>query len=294
MGYTVRHYLFTDDGQKRIPQRVVDGLIHGRDAVPEYAGMKLRVASVSIETTNGRPQRIIDAIGAYFSFDEHGQIHRALQETVFGLFDGLGRQQEPNLKVVSLTRALDRKRWLENNRWTVGKDELDAVASDIWPKKGSPSFGVVKGTKAKPPPLTYDARSTLQEAQSKLSLLSFSLEQLSEPALKGLAFKAREIAEETHDPLLRGLGDAADQRREILARHRTGRGSWFAVVEVVTWSRGRRDGRTSILASEKCPSVKKAEEAAQRLLAANAKHMREYTTVEASIYSELEWSEDDV
>jgi hypothetical protein len=46
------------------------------------------------------------------------------------------------------------------------------------------------------PPLTYDAKQAFREIDVKLGTVIFELEKLSEPGLKGLAFEAREKAEE--------------------------------------------------------------------------------------------------
>ena len=64
-------------------------------------------------------------------------------------------------------------------------------------------------------------------------MISFELTTLSEPALKGLAFEVRKTAAFGEDQgLWRGLAEECDCQREILIRHRTGKGIWFAVVEM--------------------------------------------------------------
>ena len=57
MGLAVRFYLFSDDGLLRISHRVMEGLARGKDAMPQYAGTKQKVANVLIEMENGKPVR---------------------------------------------------------------------------------------------------------------------------------------------------------------------------------------------------------------------------------------------
>ena len=115
------------------------------------------------------------------------------------------------------------------------------------------------------------------------------MELLSEQALKGLAFEARQLAKDSLERLWLGVADAADRRREILARHRTGKGVWYASIEVTRWDPTRRSGESSEVAHEKCNSKREAEEAARRLLAENAKYFSGETSVEASVVCDLEW-----
>ena len=57
MGISFRHYLFAEDGSlRRLPQRIVDELPSGRDAIPEFAGSRQRVAYVVLENADGRPK----------------------------------------------------------------------------------------------------------------------------------------------------------------------------------------------------------------------------------------------
>jgi hypothetical protein len=40
MALSIRFYLFAEDGLKRISQRMMMALVHGKDAMPQYAGTK--------------------------------------------------------------------------------------------------------------------------------------------------------------------------------------------------------------------------------------------------------------
>lgn len=66
MGRTIRHFLFTDDGKIwRIPRRIVEALIFGKDAIPAYAGTTQRVLEVLIENEDGKPALIESATGFF-------------------------------------------------------------------------------------------------------------------------------------------------------------------------------------------------------------------------------------
>lgn len=79
MPLTLRCYLFEESGViKRIPRRVQDGLVSGKDALLEYANSVQRVADVRIETDGGKPVTILEAIGSYWAFDADGKVHKGL------------------------------------------------------------------------------------------------------------------------------------------------------------------------------------------------------------------------
>jgi hypothetical protein len=78
MALAVRFYLFAVDGLKRISHRLMDGLAHGKDAIPQYAGSKQKVANVLVEMDNGKPVRIGRADGTFLTFDDNGQVHKEL------------------------------------------------------------------------------------------------------------------------------------------------------------------------------------------------------------------------
>jgi hypothetical protein len=87
------------------------------------------------------------------------------------------------------------------------------------------------------------------------------------------------------------LAAAADRRKDILARNRTGSGIWYASVDVTRWDPSQRTGRCESFVHEKCNSKKEAEEAARRLLAENAKYFSADCSVEARVVCDLEWED---
>ena len=154
---------------------------------------------------------------------------------------------------------------------------------------------MVKGVVPKPVPLTHEAEEAVREVEIQLYGIDLKLQQLSETALKGFVFeiKAR-AAREGNDPLWLGLAEAAHLRREIKARHRTGAGTWYAHVDVTSWDEARNNGQTILSKQEKCSSKKEAEKAAQRLLAEHAKYFSATHSIDASVFCDLECTDDEL
>lgn len=296
MPISSRIYLFDADGPKPVVKRTIEGLIAGTDALPQYAESRQRVAYVTVENEAGKPVRIVRATGAYWTFDEEGHLDRSFLNRAADALDFLQESPaEAGDSVVDIKPQLRRKKWEREHQWELSKDELDRIAADVWPSEdGPPKPERIVGTAPKRPPLTREAKSALREIESALYKISSELEDLSEPALKGLGFEAgeRAAAGDVNAAFWAGLAKMADRRREILARHRDGRGKWFAVIESTTWEPSRRSGRITELAHEECRGKKAAEEAARRLLAENAKLFTGDTSVEARIYCDLEWAPD--
>ena len=104
-----------------------------------------------------------------------------------------------------------------------------------------------------------------------------------------MAFKARERGEQERDTVFIGIAEAANRQREIRARHRTGSGTWFAVVEATVWHESRKHGDIRVLAQEEHQGKISAVEAARRLLAAHADRFNDGVSIEAFVYCDLEW-----
>jgi hypothetical protein len=296
MSVSVRFYLFADDGLQRISQRLMHGLALGNDAMPQYAGTRQKAADVIIEVENGKPVRIAKADGNFLTFDKKGQVHRDLQAggmEAMETFAALQRaERKPTSKVVDLGPKLKREKWERDNRWTLSKQDLDLISDDIWKRKraAAPKVQQAKGVVPKPPPMTFEAKQAIREIQTHIFGIDSKMEFLTEPALKGFAFEARRLAENDLDNAVwRGIAEAADRRREILARYRTGSGVWHASVDVIRWDSSRHTGKSESFAHEKCNSKREAEEAARRLLAENAKYFSAESSVEARVVCDLEW-----
>ena len=139
-------------------------------------------------------------------------------------------------KVVDLVPEIKKKKYNERHRWEITNDDLDRIAADIWPAFNGPAAEteMVRGMAPKKPPLTSEAGRVLAEVGAKIGMISYHLTTLSEAALKGLAFEVRRTeAFGEERGLWRGLAEECDHQREILRRHRTGKGVWYAVIEML-------------------------------------------------------------
>jgi len=258
MGLSIRFYLFADDGLQSISQRVMMGLVRGKDSMPQYAGTKQKVADVILESEGRKPIRIERAQGSYLTFDSKGQVHKDLVASGFAALEtGMALEQalkKPQTKIVDLIPKLNREKWERENRWTLSQADLDAISDDIWKRKraGEPRIERAKSAAPKPPKVTYEAKEAIREIRTSLISIANKLQWLSEPALRGAAFEAREIAKvEAEGPLWLGVAEAADRCREILVRRRTGKGVWFAHLEILRWDATQRTGEEIASFSER-------------------------------------------
>lgn len=286
-----RHYLFAENGMQRLSRRVIDGLAHGKDAMPQYAGTRQKYAEVLVELEDGKPNKVLSSKGRYLTFDEAGRIDKGLMMDLAGRMDLLPSKPHGEGTIVNIAPELKRAKFKRENEWTLGAAELDRIALDIWPKSKGDVLKTAKGAAAKRPPLTSEAKWALDRITERLSSISIELQQLSEPALKGLAFEARRLSEGDH--LMLGLADAAAHRQEILSRHRTGKGAWFAIIEGTWLPPGKNVGEIQCLASEKHEGKEAAVAAARRLLAQFADRFRSDYSIEVSVLCDLEWFEDE-
>lgn len=276
----------------RLSARLRDGLVFGYDALPQYAGTSQRVADIFVENQDGKPTKILRSEGSYFKFDEAGCIVEGLRDSLaetMSTHEALERsKQSAGGPVVDIRPKLNREKWAREHRWQLSQNDLDRVAADIWGKAKTDRATIAKGVASKPPPVTLAARCALREIKSKIADISGHLEDLTEPALKGLAYAARK--EGKHEPLLVAVAETADRKREILQRYRTGRGTWYAIIRTIKWDEFRRQAETQLIAEEKCTSKKEAEEVARRLLAEHAVRFDSFTDVEVSVACDLEHS----
>ena len=214
MSVSLRFYLFADDGLQRISRRVMEGLCHGLDAMPQFAKTKQRVANVVVELENGKPARIREATGSFLYFDDKGHVHESLMRGGFEAmetYDALEKSKRigPS-KVVDLSPKLNREKWERENRWQLSKQQLDAIANDIWRRKRAATAKVTqaKGAAPKPVPLTHEAEVAIREVETQLYGIDLKLQYLTETALKGFAFEIRaRAAREGNDPLWLGLAE---------------------------------------------------------------------------------------
>lgn len=139
--------------------------------------------------------------------------------------------------------------------------------------------------------MTYEAKEAIGENRTRLELeIDNKLRWLSEPALKGVEFEARENAKiESDGPLWVGIAEAAERYHESKFAGAREEGVWCAVVEILRWDPIQRTGETIATFHEGCELKPEAEEAARRLLTENAKHFTAETAVDTEVLWELDW-----
>jgi hypothetical protein len=138
--------------------------------MPEYANTVRRVAAVHVENVDGKPVRILSAAGEFWRFDENGNIRMGLVEAA-GEAMAIAHERPDHGKVVSLDRSLKKKQFREKNRWDLTKEQLDWIASDMWPEafNDAPTITIAKGAAARPVALTYEAKQALSKLRDAYS-----------------------------------------------------------------------------------------------------------------------------
>jgi hypothetical protein len=294
MAIRVRYFVFEEGGAlKHVPHRVSEGLHLGEDAIPEYASTRQRVAEVILDNEAGKPIRIRDARGRFWSFRDDGRLNQDDLLTFMRWYDPM--RERPKGKVVDLRPDFERKKWEREHLWDLNAQDLDRITAAVWPHaSGEPDGGIqsVKGKAKKVPPLTRDGEEALRKIRSAIIDMEFAMRDLSEPALKGLAFELHRIARlyPQEQSYYEAAAAAADRQREIRARHRTGGGAWYATLSVSMWNEARTEGQEIETVEERHESRSAAIEAARRLLAEHAHRFDRHVTVEADVISELEWA----
>ena len=131
MTVTGRYYQFAAGGLHRLSKRVLEGLINGTDALPQYAGTKQRIASVTLDNDRGFPIEIQAAHGEYLQFSAEGKIER--RDLALAAFramethENLERSRRVKGPIVDSGPSI--KRELSGE---LSKEDLDMIATDIW------------------------------------------------------------------------------------------------------------------------------------------------------------------
>ena len=135
MPTALRSCLFQNNGRLRLLLlSLMEELLDGRAALPEYAGQILRHALVSLEVDQWRkPLHIINISTSIWEFDAQGDIHKALQRR------GTDSEQpdeqesaEAGQNVVHITNRIARNRWGSDSNWKVGLREMNQIVFAIW------------------------------------------------------------------------------------------------------------------------------------------------------------------
>ncbi|WET74125.1 hypothetical protein [Rhizobium croatiense] len=290
MPVSVRYFLFPEESDPlRLSQRLVDGLIQGKDAMPQYADTKQRVMGVVIQNEDGKPTNIDRTYGTIWTFDEDGAIREGLQEAVAEAMN-LGEASSTSEKVVSIRPQLKRKHFNEKYRWEPSSADIERVVRDIWPKKKTDRLKDVKGVSKRKPALTFDAKHALGKVSGGFWEIKHEIDKLKEPGLRGFTFEARKRASEDleYRHLYNALAEMAVDRLELLKREKTGKGIWYAVLEVMMT---RPEGYSEVVQvfREKCEGRDAAVAATRKMLVQHANLFNDHTDLQASVMTDLEW-----
>lgn len=291
MASSIRHYLFPENAEPvRLSQRLVSGLVLGKDAMPQFTNSRQKVLSVSLLNDDGKPAEIERTHGSIWEFDEEGEILKGLREAVAEAMNSVGGFAQDTSTVVSISPRLSKKRLADRFRWEPSRTDIERIIRDIWPKNKGDRLQDAKGSSSRPPPLTYDAQHALEKASGGFWGVASELDSLKEPSLKALAFQARKRAKEEleYRHLYTALALMADDRLELKRRHKSGKGTWYAVLEVFL-ARPEGYSETVRVIRERCDGRSAAVIAVRRLLVENAGLFSADTTLEPSVITDLEW-----
>ena len=91
-----------------------------------------------------------------------------------------------------------------------------------------------------------------------------------------------------HQKLYQAVADIADNKLKLLARRKSAKGTWYALVEVYQLE---QESIETIIATyhRRCEGREAAEAAGRELLVAHATSVAADRTVQVSIETDLEW-----
>jgi hypothetical protein len=292
MSLTLRHFLVPNDSEPlRLSQRLVEGLVHGNDAMPQYANSRQKVMAVLLSNLDGKPVGIDSTYGTIWTFDGGGEISAGLREVMADMVNSINDIATNSDKVVSITPQLNKKRIEEKYRWTPSPADIKRVSKDIWPESKSDRLKDAKGVSQRRPPLTYDAKHAISKATNGFWAILNEVQGLKEPSLKGFVYEARQQSKDDQEyrHMYDALARMGEDQLELLRRQKSGKGVWYALIE---FFRTHEDGtiRTIHHVHESCEGRAAAIIATRRLLAEQAHLFGENITLEASVMTDLEWN----
>ncbi|XNY05228.1 hypothetical protein ACMFL9_12160 (plasmid) [Sinorhizobium meliloti] len=290
MAVSVRYYLFPEDSSPlKLSQRLVEGLTRGNDALPQYANSRQKAVGVVLDNEDGKPLKITRTYGTIWRFDADGKITGGLGEALAHAMNAIDHAEPRSGTVVSLQPKLSRKKLEDEFRWEPSNADINLIIRDIWPKTKADRLQDAKGVSRKRPPLTFDAKHALNEIASSFWKIGNQISSLKEPSLKGFVFEARLLAgqELEYRHLYEALARIGEDQLELSARKRSGKGVWYAVVEVI--AQREQFTETVRVIRQQCDGRKAAVIAARRLLVENAYLFDESVSLEASVMTDLEW-----
>lgn len=299
-GMSVRHFLLDADDQLwAIPRRLIEALAHGGDRLPQYAGQSLKVITAFLDLLDGKPQRLSEAQGSYWHFDDRGSIQRNLAQSGMEAWithDLVCEERASTGPVVSISARRRRQEWERTHRWEPGPAEITRIIHAIWPEQASRPLARPKwlqGIRKRRPPMTYAAKNALRECDPLVFGVERHITELTEPGLKAFIHGANEratVGSVVERTVWSGVAQAGEARLEVLrARNRKG-GTWVAALELIV-SETDGTGRVHPIAAERCAGRDKAEARARELVREHADKVGHGISLEVSVVPEVEWEE---
>jgi hypothetical protein len=295
-----RHFLYEADGTLRsMPLRVFDGLVTGRDRLPQYANQSLRILGVFLNLEDGRPVDVKRVEASIWHFDQTGELLRDLRGAMMALEDS-GRLVEGDDwggPVVDITAQLEHRNWNARNRWEPTPADITRVVHIIWPAQAGREVSrpaMISGAAERRVPMTYAAKHALRECHLPLWEVGRKLEDLGDKDLKAFIQGAREKIEPGNpvsNEFWKGLAGAAEQMLEIRKIKRSGKGIWYAAIEkcVMEPPPSHTASITTVVCRE-CKGRGSAVKAARELLAEYAHLTDADTEISARLYPAIEWN----
>lgn len=81
MSLSLRYFFIDDTGQIHpVPLARYERIFSGKEAAPQYAGRKVRVAEVCVELVNGAPARTLRDVFSFLVFDDAGHVDQRFTE----------------------------------------------------------------------------------------------------------------------------------------------------------------------------------------------------------------------
>jgi hypothetical protein len=231
----IRHFIFDGDGTlKRLSQRVHDGVYFRNDRLPQYAGAKVRIATVFILITDGVLDRVRHVDAEIWHFDETG----ALPPETYGPGHPIHRMHwdDTEVRTVSEQAVVDvageiaRRRWDRENRWTPTDADVTRMINVIWPKLAGrpvPTAPQVTGTEKRRIPMTQPAKRAIDTLWKPVFDITERIGPLNEKDLKAFIAGAKEKAEPTEpvgSAIWGGIAAAAEKQLEIVKARASSKG----------------------------------------------------------------------
>ena len=140
MSISIRIFLVNDDDSiQRLPLARFERLhrCDPKESLPQYAGKRVRYASVALEMENRRPVDIIMIQHSYLNFDSEGRIDAAELEKAASLAVNMvppltnGRQTG---HVVDASHKFYKKRYEDQYKWSPTPEIIESIVTAIFGK----------------------------------------------------------------------------------------------------------------------------------------------------------------